>query len=102
MYKRYINSIIIIIIKGLMPLANGCKHEIVGQQLPTLLDVYVVSVYTSSFMLLRVVGSCCAKFETGQTSVFEKFLVFKREFLRKYLAYRAVKIFIDGIIIRKC
>ena len=53
-------------------------------------------------MLLRVVGSCCAKFETGQTSIFEKFLVFKREFLWKYLAYRGVKIFIDGIIIRKC
>ena len=37
-----------------MPLANGCKHEIVGQQLPTLLDVYVVSVYTQ----LHVVACC--------------------------------------------
>ena len=41
-------------IMGIMPLANGCKHEIVGQQLPTLLDVYVVSVYTQ----LHVVACC--------------------------------------------
>ena len=64
--------------------------------------MFMLCPFTPSCMLLRVVGSCCAKFETGQTSIFEKFLVFKREFLRKYLAYRAVKIFIDGIIIRKC
>ena len=64
--------------------------------------LHVVSVYTSSCMLLRVVGSCCEKFETGQTSIFEKFLLFKTEFLRKYLASRAVKIFIDVIILRKC
>ena len=44
------------------PRANG--GNIVGQQLPTLLDVTCcVRLYT----LLPVVGCCCAKFETGQT-----------------------------------
>ena len=43
------------------PRANG--RNIVGQQLPTLLDVTCcVRLHT----LLHVVG-CCAKFETGQT-----------------------------------
>ena len=42
--------------------ANG--QTIVGQQLPTLLDV--ASICTRCCML-PVVGSCCAKFETGQT-----------------------------------
>ena len=35
-----------------------------GQQLPTLLDV---TSCTCLHTLLHVVGSCCAKFETGQT-----------------------------------
>ena len=44
------------------PRANG--RNIVGQQLPTLLDVTCcVRLHT----LLHVVGCCCAKFETGQT-----------------------------------
>ena len=29
--------------------------------------LYVVSVFTPRCILMRVVGSCCAKFETGQT-----------------------------------
>ena len=46
--------------------ANG--RNIVGQQLPILLDgTCVASVFTLCCMLLRVVGSCCAKFETGKT-----------------------------------
>ena len=46
-----------------------CKRSnIVGQQLPTLLDVTdVASVCTPCCMLLDVVACCCAKFETGQT-----------------------------------
>ena len=44
------------------PRANG--RNIVGQQLPTLLDVTCcVRLHT----LLHVVGCCCAKFETDQT-----------------------------------
>ena len=45
------------------------KLPIVGQQLPTLLDVTCcVSVCTPCCKLLRVVRrSCCAKFETGQS-----------------------------------
>ena len=44
------------------PHANG--RNIVGQQLPSLLDVTCcVRLYT----LLHVVGCCCAKSETGQT-----------------------------------
>ena len=40
------------------------RRNIVGQQLPTLLDVTCcVCLHT----LLHVVGCCCAKFETGQT-----------------------------------
>ena len=40
------------------------RRNIVGQQIPTMLDVTrCVSVHT----LLRVVGSCRAKFDTGQT-----------------------------------
>ena len=42
--------------------ANGRK--IVSQQLPTLLDV---TCCVRLYILLRVVGSCCAKFETSQT-----------------------------------
>ena len=46
----------------LKPRANG--RNIVGQQLPTLLDVTCcVRLHT----LLHVVGCCCAKFESGQT-----------------------------------
>ena len=46
----------------LTPRANG--RNIVGQQLPTLLDVTCcVRLHT----LLHVVACCCAKFETGQT-----------------------------------
>ena len=48
--------------RPLKPRANG--RNIVGQQLPTLLDVTCcVRLHT----LLRVVGSCGAKFETSQT-----------------------------------
>ena len=44
------------------PRANGCN--IVGQQLPTLLDVTCcVRLHT----LLHVIGSCCAKLDTGQS-----------------------------------
>ena len=44
------------------PRANG--RNIVGQQLPTLLDVTCcVRLYT----LLHVVACCCTNFETGQT-----------------------------------
>ena len=40
------------------------RHNIVDQQLPTLLDVTCcVRLHT----LLHVVGCCCAKFETSQT-----------------------------------
>ena len=47
---------------GVKPRVNG--RNIVGQQLPTLLDVTCcVRLQT----LLHVVGCCCAKFETGQT-----------------------------------
>ena len=50
--------------------ANG--RNIDGQQLPRLLDVTCCvrfHLYPVACMLLRVVaiGSCCAKFETGQT-----------------------------------
>jgi len=46
----------------LKPRTNG--RNIVGQQLPTLLDVTCcVRLHT----LLHVLGCCCAKFETGQT-----------------------------------
>ena len=47
------------------PDANG--RNTVGQQLPTLFDVARCIRLHTLFMLLRVVGSCCAKFETGQT-----------------------------------
>ena len=48
--------------RGIKPRSNG--RNIVGQQLPTLLDVTCcVRLHT----LLHVVGCCCAKFETGQT-----------------------------------
>ena len=50
----------------LKPQANACN--IVGWQLPTLLDfTECASVCTLCCKLLRVVGSCCAKFETSQT-----------------------------------
>ena len=51
----------------LKPRANG--RNIVGQQLPNIV-LHVASVCTPCcmlFMLLPVVGSCCAKFVTGQT-----------------------------------
>ena len=41
-------------------------RNIVSQQLPILLDV-TCYVRLHTLLLLRVVGSCCAKFETGQT-----------------------------------
>ena len=44
------------------PRANG--RNIVGQQLPSLLDV---TCYVCLYILLHVVRCCCAKFETGQT-----------------------------------
>ena len=48
--------------RGIKPRSNG--RNIVGQQLPTLLDVTCcVRLHT----LLHVVGCCCAKFETGET-----------------------------------
>ena len=50
------------IARSLKPRAN--RRNIVGQQLPTLLDVTCcVRLHT----VLHVVGCCCAKFETGQT-----------------------------------
>jgi len=56
------NTIISTVSHKLKPRANG--RNIVGQQLPTLLDVTCcVRLHT----LLHVVGCCCAKFETGQT-----------------------------------
>ena len=51
----------------LKPHANG--RNIVSQQLPNIV-LHVASVCTPCcmlFMLLPVVGSCCAKFVTGQT-----------------------------------
>ena len=49
-------------VMSLKPRANG--RNIVGQQLPTLLDsIPCVRLHT----VLHDVGSCCAKFETGQT-----------------------------------
>ena len=45
--------------------ANG--RNIVGQQLPILWMLHLGSIFTLCCMLLRVVGSCCAKFETGKT-----------------------------------
>ena len=51
----------------LKPRANG--RNIVGQQLPNIV-LNVASVCTPCcmlFMLLPLVGSCCAKFVTGQT-----------------------------------
>ena len=50
------------LVLDIKPRANG--HNTVGQKLPILSDVTrSVRLHT----LLRVVGSCCAKFETGQT-----------------------------------
>ena len=49
----------------LTTITNG--SNIVGQQLPKLFDAHVASVCTPCCMWLRVVGSCCAKLETGQT-----------------------------------
>ena len=45
-----------------------------GQQLPTMLDVNVAFVCTPCWMLLRVVGSRCGKFETSQLP---KFVLFR-------------------------
>ena len=51
------------------PCAKG--RNIVGQQLPTLMDVTCcvpfVHPVACCCVLLGVVGNCCAKFETGQT-----------------------------------
>ena len=47
----------------LKPRAN--RRNIVGQQLPTLLNV---TCFVPLHTLLHVVGSCCAKFEIGQTT----------------------------------
>ena len=49
----------------LRPRANG--RNIVGQQLPILLDVTCFSFCAPCCMRLRVIETCCAKFETGQT-----------------------------------
>ena len=62
---------VIKILRALMCVAKFASVEInlnrrnmVDQQLPTLLDVTCcVRLHT----LLRIVGSCCAKFETGKT-----------------------------------
>ena len=48
----------------IMPLAN--RRNIVGHQFPTSLHV-ATALYAPCCLLLRAVGSCCAKFETGQT-----------------------------------
>ena len=45
-------------------LVSANRHNIVGQQLPTLLDV-TCCVRLHTLLLMRVVGSCCAKFEIG-------------------------------------
>ena len=59
--------------RAVKPSANGHNihfiyiyhgHNIVGQQLPTLLDV---TCYIHLHSLMHLVGSCCAKFETGPT-----------------------------------
>ena len=47
----------------LKPRAN--ERNIVGQQLPTLLNV---TCFVPLLTLLHVVGSCCPKFEIGQTT----------------------------------
>ena len=53
---------LVLTLRSLTPRANG--RNIVGQQLPTLLDFKCcVRLHT----LLHVVACCCAKFETGQT-----------------------------------
>ena len=53
---------LVLTLGSLKPRANG--RNIVGQQLPTLLDV---TCYVRLHTLLHVVACCCAKFETGQT-----------------------------------
>ena len=48
------------------PHANG--RNTVGQQFPALLYVTCCVRLHTLLHVVRVVGSCCAKFETGQTS----------------------------------
>ena len=43
-------------------------------------SLHFASVYTPCCLLLRVVGSCCAKFETGPTFVGELLRLFARSF----------------------
>ena len=53
----------------LIPVRDG--RNVVGQQLPTLIGCYMLCPFAHPVacccMWLRVVGSCWAKFETGQT-----------------------------------
>ena len=72
--------------------ANG--HNSGGQQPPTLLDV---TCCTWLHILLHVVGSCCAKFDTGQTLSYRKIpqispgaYIFQKPFLRG--------LFLEGLI----
>ena len=46
---------------------HGNERNIVGQRLQHYWVLHVASVCTLCCKLLRVVGSCCSKLETGQT-----------------------------------
>ena len=54
----------------LKPQAN--VRSIVGQELPALFGCMLLAFAHSCCMLLRVVGTCCARFETGQTLSYVK------------------------------
>ena len=43
-------------------------------------SLHFASVYTPCFLLLRFVGSCCTKFETGPTFVGELLRLFAHSF----------------------
>ena len=66
--------------KGLMLLQTDANMKLLANNSQHCWMLHVASVYTPCCMLLRVVGSCCAKFETGQSSIFEKFLIIKENF----------------------
>ena len=55
-------------VRNLKPRANG--RITVGQQLATFRMLHVSSVCTPCCMLQLVFGSCCPKFETGQTLIY--------------------------------
>ena len=70
------------------PHANG--RNTVGQQFPALLYVTSCVRFHTRLHVVRVVGSCCAKFETGQTSELttpnnnKTFIINKQMKLKKY------------------